>query len=195
MSFAIAAAAKVGNAVGAQDKFRARRISRLIFFMCVSVQGILALILYFTQDYWPLIFTSDSDVTSEVISVIPLLSVFCVIDACQTAFGGILRGVGKQTIGAMAYLFSYYVIGMSIGIPLALFTSLALMGLWIGITSAASSSFILLGSFYLFMSWDKVMLEAKRRFEAKEGPPVTYGSVENSADDLDSEKQDLFLDV
>jgi len=168
MSFAIAAAAKVGNSVGAQNIPRSKRISRLIFSMCVFVQLIFALVLYFSQNQWPLIFTKDPDVTTLVIQVIPLLSVFCVIDAAQTAIGGILRGVGKQAFGAAAYLCSYYIVGMSIGIPLAMCTDLGLMGLWIGITSAATSSLILLGSVYLFMSWDNIIKAAQKRISAKE---------------------------
>ena len=182
MGFGIAAAAKVGNAIGAQDIQGARRISWLILSTCVTTQSLFALALWLSQGQWPLIFTDDPDVTNLVKEVIPLLSGFCIIDAAQTAFGGILRGVGKQTIGAATYLFSYYVVGMSVGIPLALCTSLALMGLWIGITSAATTSLIILGSFYLFMSWQSVIDESQKRLQSSK---PKYGSLEESTGNED----------
>ena len=46
---------------------------------------------------------------------------------------GVLRGAGRQFLGAGINAFSYYVFGLPIGIPLALATDLKTLGMWIGL--------------------------------------------------------------
>ena len=46
---------------------------------------------------------------------------------------GVLRGSGRQLLGAGINAFSYYVFGLPIGISLALATDLKTLGMWIGL--------------------------------------------------------------
>ena len=178
LGFAIAAAAKVGNAVGAEDIKRARRSSFLIIVMTLLSQSLFATLMLVTDEKWPLIFISDPEVTQLVSSVVPLIAGFCLIDAFQTSIGGILRGAGKQTIGAITYIGSYYVVGMSVGLPLALVGGFGLEGLWIGITCASSTSLIVLGGYFIFMSWHRVILESAKRLNPELSRPPKLLSPE-----------------
>lgn len=46
---------------------------------------------------------------------------------------GALRGAGKQVLGAVTNFICYYIVGLPIGICLALLANLGVMGMWIGI--------------------------------------------------------------
>ena len=54
----------------------------------------------------------------------------------QFLIAGVLRGSGRQFLGAAINAFSYYVFGLPIGISLALATDLGVKGMWIGLNIA-----------------------------------------------------------
>ncbi|GCB82502.1 hypothetical protein scyTo_0021628, partial [Scyliorhinus torazame] len=47
--------------------------------------------------------------------------------------GGVLRGAGKQKLGAIGNLVGYYLIGFPIGISLMFAAKLGVFGLWSGL--------------------------------------------------------------
>ena len=52
---------------------------------------------------------------------------------------GVLRGSGKQYIGAIVSFVSYYIIGLPLGVMLAFKTDLKFTGLWIGMVLASAA--------------------------------------------------------
>lgn len=61
------------------------------------------------------IFTGDPDVAAYVASLLPIVCIYQIGDGGSCVTGGILRGSGKQKIGAVANLLAYYVIGLPLG--------------------------------------------------------------------------------
>lgn len=57
-----------------------------------------------------------------------------VFDGLGAGAHGILRGIGKQSIGGPANLIAYYVISLPLGLALAFGLGWGLKGLWIGVT-------------------------------------------------------------
>lgn len=54
----------------------------------------------------------------------------------QGVISGVLRGAGKQVLGAVTNFVCYYLIGLPLGICLALLANLGVVGIWIGISVA-----------------------------------------------------------
>ena len=50
----------------------------------------------------------------------------------QIVIGGVFRGSGRQYIGAIMNFIGYYIIGLPLGITLALKVQWGILGLWIG---------------------------------------------------------------
>lgn len=50
----------------------------------------------------------------------------------QIVIGGVFRGSGRQYIGAIMNFIGYYIIGLPLGITLALKVKWGILGLWIG---------------------------------------------------------------
>jgi multidrug resistance protein, MATE family len=57
------------------------------------------------------LYTDDVDVVRLVSKVMPFVASFQVADGLAGACGGVLRGQGRQHLGALFNLVAYYVIG------------------------------------------------------------------------------------
>ena len=60
----------------------------------------------------------------------------CMHTRMQGVMSGALRGTGRQVLGAVTNFVCYYIVGLPIGICLALLANLGVMGMWIGIGTA-----------------------------------------------------------
>ena len=186
LSMSISASVKVGNAIGAENVSKAKLVSRLIISLAVAAQIILSSIIFSTRNWWPYLFTSDENVISLVGDITAIFCIFAVIDTAQTTLAGILRGCGKQLIGAVAYLISFYAVGLSVGIYLALIRDMGILGEWIGLTCAISSCFLLVGSYYLCLfNWEAVIADSKRRLEESEAKAAVELVNEEDAQEIE----------
>ena len=53
-------------------------------------------------------------------------------DTLQVVMGGVLRGSGRQYIGAIVNFIAYYIIGIPLAVVLGFKTTLGIIGIWIG---------------------------------------------------------------
>lgn len=60
----------------------------------------------------PLIFTEDKAVAALVTLTLPLVGVMTFFDGVGVAAHGLLRGIGKQSIGGPANLVAYYLVSL-----------------------------------------------------------------------------------
>lgn len=67
-------------------------------------------------------------------NVLPICGVLQVVDAIAAMSHGLLRGIGRQSIGGYTNLFSYYVIALPLAFTLAFGLDWRLQGLWAGCT-------------------------------------------------------------
>uniref|UniRef100_A0AAY5KM85 Multidrug and toxin extrusion protein n=1 Tax=Esox lucius TaxID=8010 RepID=A0AAY5KM85_ESOLU len=80
----------------------------------------------------------------------------------QAASGSIIRGVGKQKVGAICSILGFYGIGFPIGIPLMFAAKLGIMGLWTGLFSCAFLQSSVLIVYLSKMSWKKATVEVSK---------------------------------
>ncbi|KAH7013096.1 multidrug and toxin extrusion protein 2 [Ilyonectria destructans] len=80
--------------------------------------------------------TSDESVVEQVIQVIPIIATFQLFDSLAITFNGILRSLGKQSVGGLISVFCYYIIAMPISFMTAFWLRWELFGLWTGIAVA-----------------------------------------------------------
>lgn len=82
---------------------------------------------------------------------------------------GVIRGIGHQLWGAGINFIAFYIVGLPIGIPLALFTDLKSFGMWIGLLSASLTQVIGYGIMLLCLNWKKESQLAMKRGEGDKG--------------------------
>ncbi|KAJ6485806.1 MOP flippase [Mycena sanguinolenta] len=163
----VAASARVGNLIGAKSPVAAKHAAHASALLSVVVGLVVMIIMLATRDVYGYLFSDDVDVVKLVGQVMPLVASFQVADGLAGSCGGVLRGQGRQHLGALFNCVAYYVLALPLGITLAFHpqTSLGLQGLWIGQVVAL---FIVGGGEYYVVwrsDWD---LEVKRGVERNE---------------------------
>ncbi|KAM9801680.1 multidrug and toxin extrusion protein 1-like [Neosynchiropus ocellatus] len=188
LGFSVAGCVRVGNALGAGDTEQAKLSAKLAMFCGVSVSVILAILAGSLKNYISFVFTHDEEIRQRVADLVYFYAPFLLLDATVAASGGIIRGAGKQKIGAICYIVGYYGIGLPIGVPLMFAAKLGIVGLWIGILTCASLQCIFLNVYLFCMNWRTATVEAQIRAGVCASVP--------DADELpQSENQDNLLEL
>ncbi|GJR65317.1 DETOXIFICATION 16-like protein [Tanacetum coccineum] len=144
-----ATSVRVSNSLGAgraQAALLALRVS-MFFVVTEGVLGAITLIL--GRRLWGYCYSSEEEVVSYIAQMMLLLAASHVVEGVQTVLSGwAVRGCGRQKIGAIVNLGSYYLIG----IPLAI---LFAFGLWLGIIAALLTQAFFLSILMLYTDWEK----------------------------------------
>ncbi|TFK69093.1 MOP flippase [Pluteus cervinus] len=130
----VAASTRVGNLIGSRSVLGAKYASHASAVLSVIVGFIVMGLMMAFKDVYGYLFSDDRDVVKLVSQVMPLVASFQVADGLAGSCGGVLRGQGRQHLGAFFNIVAYYVLALPIGATLAFHsrTHLGLQGLWIG---------------------------------------------------------------
>jgi MATE family multidrug resistance protein len=128
----VAASTRVGNAIGRRDAAGAKFTGHLSALLSVITGTIVMIALLLAKDVYGYIFSDDESVAQLVSQVMPLVASFQVADGLAGSCGGVLRGQGRQHLGAAFNIVAYYVLALPLGITLAFHWGYGLPGLWVG---------------------------------------------------------------
>ncbi|XP_077140099.1 multidrug and toxin extrusion protein 1-like isoform X1 [Ranitomeya variabilis] len=163
MGFGIATSVRVGHALGAGDIVQAKKSMLVAISMtefCALISSILLLSLKNVIAY---IFTSDEYIVKLVSYVLPIYAGCHLLDACVATCSGVLRGTGKQKIGAIFHAVGFYIIGLPVGISLMFAAKMGIKGFWIGILLCGFLQIIIFLVFVFKIDWEKALQEAQAR--------------------------------
>ncbi|XP_075329292.1 LOW QUALITY PROTEIN: multidrug and toxin extrusion protein 1 [Odontesthes bonariensis] len=180
MGFSVAGTVRVGNALGAGETEQAKVSAKLTMFCAASVSVCLAVVIGSLKDHVSYIFTYDEQIRERVSDVISFYAPFVLLDGISAASGGIIRGTGKQRVGAICSILGYYGIGFPLGVPLMFAAKLGITGLWIGLVTCVSLQCTFLISYLVRMNWKTVTIEAQVRAGVQEIPTDTSPQQEDA---------------
>ncbi|KAK0153846.1 Multidrug and toxin extrusion protein 1 [Merluccius polli] len=163
LGFSVAASVRVGNSLGAGDIEQAKLTSKVSLGCAIIVSFFVGGSLGIPKDVVGYIFTKEPDIVQRVAVVMIIYSFFHVCDATACVTGGVIRGAGKQSIGALCNLVGYYFIGFPIGVSLMFAAGMGIVGLWVGLLICV---LIQAAFFIIFLSklnWTKASEEAQVR--------------------------------
>ncbi|KAI9728237.1 MAG: hypothetical protein M1828_004698 [Chrysothrix sp. TS-e1954] len=178
----IAASTRIAHLVGGGLAPEAKLAARVALTASVFV-GIFNMILLSSLRYQiPRLFTYDREVVKTVAQILPLISTFQLFDAVAANCNGILRGIGRQSIGGYVALFAYYIVRSytknlrlerndinrtQVALPLSFGTGFGLnwglAGLWCGPAVALFLVSVIECWFILNTSWEKAVEDAEAR--------------------------------
>ncbi|KAJ6110506.1 hypothetical protein N7486_002741 [Penicillium sp. IBT 16267x] len=128
----ISISSRVGNLLGSRDAKGAMRASHLATIIACVFGAVVLAILMGTRDHFAKIFNNDPRVIALTSEVMPYVALFQIADGMNGACGGVLRGMGRQHLGAAVNIVSYYCFALPLGIWLAFQHGWGLKGLWVG---------------------------------------------------------------
>ncbi|XP_063313214.1 multidrug and toxin extrusion protein 2-like [Pelobates fuscus] len=165
--FSVAASMRIGNALGAGNIEQAK-LSTKVSFICTLVFAVPAgVVVAALKDYISYIFTPDREIGLLVSKLLLIFAPFHIFDALSITSGGVIRGAGKQMIGAVVNILGFYLIGLPIGISLMFAVKLGVIGLWCGLIICVFLQGSLCIIYITCFSWDKACEEAQHRAGAK----------------------------
>lgn len=161
----VAASARLGNLLGARRPGDARRAAHCAAVLSMVLGAVIFATLMGTKDVFGRLFNDDQRVIKLVADVMPYVAAFQIADGLNGSCGGVLRGMGRQWVGALVNILSYYCGALPAGIYLA-FHGWGLAGLWIGQCVAlylvGALEWVIVG----MSKWEKEVDKALQRLEA-----------------------------
>ncbi|XP_061129956.1 multidrug and toxin extrusion protein 1-like [Syngnathus typhle] len=163
LGISAAVSVRVGNALGAGNIEQAKLSSKVSIICAFIVAFFVGLTITLAKSVIGYIFTSDLEILKRVAEILIVFVFLHHSDAVAGVCGGVIRGVGKQKVGALCNLVGHYFIGFPIGLALTFAAKLNILGLWIGLTLCVfmQATFLLV---YLYkLDWSKAAEKAKIR--------------------------------
>ncbi|XP_054897703.1 multidrug and toxin extrusion protein 1-like [Poeciliopsis prolifica] len=168
LGFSVAAAVRVGNALGAGDIEQAKLSCKVPIICAFIVACFVGVCVSITRNITGFIFRSIPvfffrDIIQKVADVMLIFSFMHVSDATAGVAAGVLRGAGKQLVGTIFNIVSFYFVGFPIGATLMFAANMGITGLWTGLTIAVSLQAIFFITFLCKLDWKKASAEAQVR--------------------------------
>uniref|UniRef100_A0A4W6BV50 Multidrug and toxin extrusion protein n=1 Tax=Lates calcarifer TaxID=8187 RepID=A0A4W6BV50_LATCA len=145
MGFSVAGSVRVGNSLGAGETEQAKLSAKMTMFCAGSVSVCLSILIGSLKDHISYVFTYDD---------------------------GIIRGAGKQRVGAICNIVGYYGVGFPIGVPLMFVAKLGIKGLWTGLFTCVFLQCSVLIFYLVRMNWSKATVEVSIQ---KQIFPIIHG--------------------
>merc|ERR1719387_280683 len=117
VGFSLAARTMVGNALGAGDHEKARRISNVTLLLVSGIVSVVAIALLLLCRPWAQIFSPEAEVVNMTVQVLPLVAAYIFLDALGPgALTNMLCGMGLVRVPALVTFVSFYAVGIPFGV-------------------------------------------------------------------------------
>ncbi|XP_034544773.1 multidrug and toxin extrusion protein 1-like isoform X2 [Notolabrus celidotus] len=163
LGFSAAASVRVGNALGAGNVEQAKLSSKVPILCTFIIACFIGAGLSIVRNVIGYIFTSEEDILQRVADVMIIFCFMHVFDAVAGVTGGVLRGAGKQLIGALCNLVGFYFIGFPIGVSLMFAANMGIVGLWTGLVVCVFMQSLFFVILVFKLDWKKAAEEARLR--------------------------------
>jgi MATE family multidrug resistance protein len=176
-----ATSVRVGNALGAGLPRAARRAAHVAFGLVLITQCILAVGVLACKNITSYLFTDDINIANAAAKVFPIMAWCLLGDGVNATVGGVLRGAGRQELGAIFNLVAYWILGLPLAGYLAFKANLGVTGLWIGLATCASFNGVAMTVLMVRMKWKVEALRATGKAVLAHGAEDSDGDEDGDA--------------
>ncbi|WOG93590.1 hypothetical protein DCAR_0312876 [Daucus carota subsp. sativus] len=154
---------RVANELGAGHPQAARLAVYVVFAMALTEGILLGMVILLIRNIWGYAYSNEVEVVQYVAIMMPILAISNFFDGLMTVLSGVVRGCGRQKIGAYINLGSYYIVGIPCAVLFAFVLHIGGKGLWVGIICG-----LILQGFFFFVlvariNWNEEAMKAKDR--------------------------------
>jgi len=150
LGLASAVTTRVGNALGRGEPQAARYAGMIGLLLVLFTQTLSAATMFLIPEFIVRIYTSDPAITSIAVGLLFYSAIFQYSDGIQICAAGALRGLKDTLVPMFINIFSFLLIGLSVGYYLTFNKEMGPAGMWIGmITGLSFGAVLLLGRFLI----------------------------------------------
>ncbi|MBY0401974.1 MATE family efflux transporter [Myxococcota bacterium] len=139
LGIAIGASARAGNLIGSRDAEGLRLACSTAFAMGGAIMVIAAIGMVVFREALPRLYVEDTEVVALAASLLPIAGAFQIFDGIQVVGAGLMRGMGRPQVGAVANLLAFYLIGLPLAWALSSRAGLGIRGIWWGLAAGLFS--------------------------------------------------------
>ncbi|GFH13564.1 multidrug and toxic compound extrusion protein, partial [Haematococcus lacustris] len=163
-----AASTRVGNELGGSRPRLAWLNTQVAVLMGTVSMIIFAAVLMMMRNQLGAMFSEDQEVITLTSFAVPTLAMSLIGEGANTVLAGVLRGCGRQKIGATINLVMYWGLGLPFSCFLAFRMGMGAMGLWTGLACTASLQSMYLSYVVFKFDWTAEVARAKALIAAGE---------------------------
>lgn len=187
MGYSVAASVHVGNALGARQPEKAKNLARVALCCIGFCASLTSVILGAVGSMLGNVFTTDKEIISLVAVVLPLVVTHQFFDAMVCVCGGVLRGAGKQKLGAIVNLVGFYLIAFPVGISLMFAGKFGIFGYWIGMMCCVATQFAIFLVVIDRINWTEASDQALVNAGVRKDVDSSHGAETGSAQHISTE--------
>lgn len=139
-----AASIRVGNQLGKKDYFTLRLAGLTLFRMVIVFMIIAGIIFLSGRHFWPSLFTTEPTVIAIAAQLLVITTLFQISDGVQVVAQGALRGLSDTKTPTVFSFISYWVVSLPMAYVLGFYTTLGVVGVWVGLAAGLTLNAILL---------------------------------------------------
>ncbi|CAH6720816.1 ethionine resistance-conferring protein 1 [[Candida] jaroonii] len=167
LAFAVAVAitTRIGHFVGSKDVTGARNLLKVFLILSSLLSVVNFSLLFFGRSMLARLFTDEKGVLEISKQLITLAAINQIFDSFNVLGAGVLRGQGKQRIGSILNMISYYIIALPIGYILAFPYGHGVAGLWCGLICGVAFLAVSECVVIYFSDWEAIFIESYNRHD------------------------------
>ncbi|KAF8087389.1 hypothetical protein N665_0588s0055 [Sinapis alba] len=158
-----AVSVRVSNELGANHPRTAKFSLVVAVIVSTAIGMLIAAVLLFFQDEYPVFFVEDEVVRNVVRELTPMLAFCIVINNVQPVLSGVAVGAGWQAVVAYVNIACYYLFGIPFGLLLGFKLEYGVMGIWWGMMTGTFVQSIILTWMICTTNWAKEAAMAEER--------------------------------
>ncbi|XP_031483541.1 protein DETOXIFICATION 33-like [Nymphaea colorata] len=163
IGFNAAISVRVSNELGAGDSNAAKFAVWVVSVTSVAIGVVAMIIVFATQDVFPVLFSNSSAVQKEVTRLAGLLGITVALNSLQPVLSGVAVGAGWQAVIAYINIGCYYIVGLPAGILLGFTLKFGVEGIWGGMITGIALQTLILIVITASTDWEKEASQAESR--------------------------------
>lgn len=161
-AFAVAISTRMGHFIGDGNIASAKILNDLTVIIGGSIGLFSFCLFYFGRHVLGEFFTSDKMVLEISSKLLILAGINQISDSLNVVGTGVLRGQGRQRIGSILNIISYYFLAIPLGYVLAFKFGMEMSGLWIGLTIGVFVLAVTQCTSICLSNWEKILEHSHR---------------------------------
>ncbi|RID55403.1 hypothetical protein BRARA_G02669 [Brassica rapa] len=155
-----AASTNVANELGAGNLIAAKASAFVAIMIAAVESSSVSVALFMLSNVWGYAYSNVPEVIHYAAEITPVLCISIVMDSLSASLTGVVRGSGKQKIGAYVNIAAFYIIGIPVGFLFCFILDFKVKGLWIGVLTGCTVQTITLFLITTFTKWTSEVTEA-----------------------------------